>query len=334
MPAGSMDALGAFSYMTDNVPVWINCVTDLAVHTAAKHAEYTEAYKKHATTGKPRRRKNSSVCSIHTEDLFKKPNDPAPSAVAVDTTQGVENHGSARAQNQSGGNPRKRGTDEADPDFADAAFVSTRHNVIIHYDGHTQKILEDMVRNIVTARNNIRRGKMSQLPSMGFRSGMRCLPGRGPPDAVLSSIRSARDRGPPGPRNQTTFDLADKHLEVAHGLCESAAYQFLRAGDCKAELSSVEEKFRMLLEMATVEVQRLQKAKQQAPSEPEVEKEELELKLPPAPVLEPPSKPNASPTGTATGAIEVDDASSVSMEPIDLSAFRANRLNRMNRMAA
>lgn len=329
-----MDALGAFFYLTDNAPVWINHVTDLAVHTAAKHAEYTEAYKKHATTDKPRRRRNSSVCSIHTEDLFKRPNDPAPSAVAVDSTQGIENHDSARAQNQSGGNPRKGGPDEADPDSADAAFVSTRHNVIIHYDGHTQKTLEDMVRNIVTARNNIRRGKMSQLPSMGFRSGMRCLPGRDPPDAVLSSIRSARNRGPPAPRKQTTFDLADKHLEVAHGLCESAAYQFLRAGNCEAELSSVEEKFRTLLEMATVEVQRPQEAKQQAPSEPEAEKEESEPQLPPAPVLEPPSKPNASPTGTATGAIEVDDASSVSTEPVDLSVFRANRMNRVSRMVA
>lgn len=310
MPAGPMDALGAFSYLTDNTPAWIDRVTDLAAYTAAKHAEYTEAYRQYATTARPRRRrKNSSVCSIHTDDLLSSPQNPDD---ADDVTQD-SNQDAAAA---SAGDP----------------LVSTRHNVIIHYDGHTQKTLEDIVRNIVTARNNIRKGKMSQLPSMGFRSSRPTMPGRGPPDAMLSSIRSARNRAPPGPQKETAFDHADKHLEVAHGLCESAAYQVLRAGDCKAELGSVEEKFRMLFDMANVEVQRLKEAQAQESPEPEAEKEETGFELPPSTVPEPAttSKPRASPTGSATGAIEVDDASSsVSIESIDLTAFRANRMNRM-----
>ena len=65
-----MDALEAFNYLTDNVPEWITQVTNLAAHTAAKHAEYTEAYKEYATSAKPRRRKSSSVCSIRTAGLF------------------------------------------------------------------------------------------------------------------------------------------------------------------------------------------------------------------------------------------------------------------------
>ena len=318
MPAGSMDALGAFSYLTDNTPAWIDRVTDLVAYTTAKHAEYTEAYRQYATTVQPRRRrKNSSVCSIHTDDLLQPAQNPEDDA--GDLTQEAAGQDSSPDAAASAGDP----------------LVSTRHNVIIHYDGHTQKTLEDIVRNIVTARNNIRRGKMSQLPSMGFRSSRPTMPGRGPPDAVLSSIRSARNRAPPGPQKETAFDLADKHLEVAHGLCESAAYQFLRAGDCKAELGSVEEKFRILVDMAGVEVQRLKEAQEQESPEPEAEKEETGFELPPSTVTSTAeqattSKPRASPTGTAAGAIEVDDASSsVSMESIDLTAFRANRVNRM-----
>ncbi|ODM17853.1 hypothetical protein SI65_06641 [Aspergillus cristatus] len=344
MPAGPMDALGAFSYLSDNLPTWITRVTDLTAHTAAKNAEYAEAYKKHATTaGKPRRRrKNSSVCSIRTEELFPStqiPNAPTPSNVA-DQNQNPATNDSTCALNESTENSRKRGTDHDDaPSFEDptASLVSTRHNLIIHYDGHTQKVLEDIVRNIATARNNIRRGRMAQLPRMGFRAGMPSIPGRGPPDAVLSSIRSARNRGLPGPQKETSaFDLADKQLEVAHGLCESAACQFLRSGDCKSELSSVNEKFKLLLNISGVEVRRLKEEQERAPPEPEKEETAIEPQLPTSiPAIEPSEKLKpASPNEAATGAIEVDDDTSASMEPIDLRAFRANRMARMRRAPA
>lgn len=341
MPAGPMDALGAFSYLSDNLPTWITRVTDLAVHTAAKNTEYAEAYKKHATTaGKPRRRrKNSSVCSIHTEDTFPSTQIPeTPTTGAADQNQDPAANDYC-TQNESNENSRKRRTDDdAAASFEDptASLVSTRHNLIIHYDGHTQKILEDMVRNIVTARNNIRRGRMSQLPRMGFRQGMPSMPGRGPPDAVLSSIRSARNRGPPGPQKETAaFDLADKQLEVAHGLCESAAYQFLRSGDCKSELSSVDEKFKMLLDMSSVEVRRL-KEQERPPPEPEKEEIAMEPQLSTSiSAIEPNEKLKpASPNGAATGPIEVDDDTSASLESIDLKAFRANRMARMGRAPA
>lgn len=39
--------------------------------------------------------------------------------------------------------------------------IPSRGCKIIHYDGHTQQILEDMVRNIVIVRNDIQRGRMA-----------------------------------------------------------------------------------------------------------------------------------------------------------------------------
>ncbi|KAF5862752.1 hypothetical protein ETB97_011202 [Aspergillus alliaceus] len=339
MPAGSMDALGAFTHLTDNLPPWINRISDLAAHTATKHAEYAEAYKKLAVaSGNPRRRKNSSVCSIRTGELRKAITQPQPSADGP-TQDPTDAPKSALSPNPSAPNPRKRGTDEA-PSFAseENPFVSTRYNLVIHYDGDTQKSLEEMVRHIGTARNNIRRGRMSQMGAMGggMRSGtfsrsprMSSGPplvssGDGPDDQLLSTIRSTRNRGPP-PQSMTTkespFDRADKQLELAHSLCENAAYQFLRAGDCSTELRGVEDKFKTLLELAKAEVQRLteEREKERATKEAEAPKvESVQLTVSPT--------GNKLPASSA-GAIEVDDGTE-SEESIDLSTFRARRMMR------
>ena len=165
------------------------------------------------------------------------------------------------------------------------------------------------------------------MPPMSGRRG-------GPPDLMISNIRSARNRGPTGLRQEViAFDSADKHLEVAHGLCESAAYQFLRSGDCKTDLASVEKKFRILLGLAAAEVQRLNKTREQNPSvfEPKMEEEEEEKSKPqlPSAVIKPTNKPKASANGSATKPIEVDDTEPLSIESIDLTAFRTNRIYRM-----
>ena len=86
--------------------------------------------------------------------------------------------------------------------------------------------------------------------------------------------------------------------------------------------------------MAGSEVQRLKEEQTQESPEPEAEQEETGFELPPSTVTsaaEPAttSKPRASPAQAEAEAIEVDDASSVSIEQIDLTAFRANRMNRM-----
>ncbi|OOF91427.1 hypothetical protein ASPCADRAFT_211237 [Aspergillus carbonarius ITEM 5010] len=334
MPAGQqMDALGAFAYLSENIPSWLSRLSDLSTHTAAKHAEYAEAYKRHITV-RPRRRKNSSICSIRTEDLRSSAPDtetrPQSSAAETRTTVTTPN----TSQHQPNVNPRKRGAEETPTlDGSDQdPLVSTRNNLIIHYDGHTQKVLEEMVRNIGTARNNIRKGRMAQLPVSGYRNKMPDRSARinsladslssseSCEDDVLSSIRKARNQGPPGPRarKHSPFDAAEKQLELVHGMCETAAYHFLRSGDCSADLASVEAKFRSLLDLATNEVRRL---KAEQPEVPVVQEE----------------SPTMTPTATTIeadrqslskiDAIEVDDGTE-SVESIDLTAFRANRLRR------
>ncbi|KAE8376877.1 hypothetical protein BDV26DRAFT_224531 [Aspergillus bertholletiae] len=336
MPTGSMDALGAFSYLNDNLPTWINRISDLATHTAAKHAEYAEAYKNLGVPpGRPRRRKNSSVCSIRTDELRhavaqSPPVLDAPIQKDPETPQPASENPST-----SNPNPRKRGTDEA-LSFAseESPFVSTRYNLVIHYDGETQKSLEEIVRVMGTARNNIRKGKMSQIGAMRSSalnrsprmSNSPLLPpaGEESDDQLLSQVRSTRNRGPspqaaPVMAKNSPFDMADRQLELAHSLCETAAYQFLRVGDCSEELQGVLDKFKALLELSAGEVRRLteEQEKERAAKEkvaPQIESVQLTV-----------SPTSNKPSMSDIGAIEVDDGTE-SEESIDLSAFRARRM--------
>lgn len=344
-----MDALGAFSYLQSNLPAWITRVSELAAHTSAKHAEYLEAYRRYASF-KPRRRKNSSVCSIHTDDLVPIAQREGPPPEAVETTT-TDKDAPTPARHAG----RKRGTDEAPSiDSSDRyAFVSTRHNVIIEYDGHTQKVLEQVVCDIGVARNNIRRGKMSMMPRAGMRPGLlnktvnigsNNTSGGGSQLPSLACVRSTRtgagvvgvSESQTSIRKESSLDFADKQLELAYGLCETAAYQVLRSGDCGTELDGVEEKFKMLLEATTNEVNRLEQEKSQRQVQADAPTEKTPEKPPPTSsaarlariraIAKANDKPSDDEPVDKPGAIEVDDASSLSAESIDLSVFRSSRV--------
>lgn len=360
-----MDALGAFSHLETNLPNWITRVSQLADHAAARHAEYSEAYRRHTSyKPKPRRRKNSSAVSIHTDYFvpLAQRDDPKVEEAVEETEKPTETETEKRPEtrdtltlNQQAG--RKRGTDEAPSiDSGDRhTFVSTRHNVIIEYDGHIQKALDEIVKDIGIARNNIRRGKMGTMSRGGLRAGLlnrsAALTGNaagGEPSALasLACVRSTRTGAglvgvtgsTTGIRKESPFDYTDKQLEVAHGLCETAAYQVLRSGDCGTELDGVEEKFKMILEMVGKEVERLKEEKQKQEEEhaklPPVDStEETDSQAPPNPaaarlarIAAITASAKKPPTSESPGMIEVDDTSSISAESIDLSAFRSSRI--------
>ncbi|KAF9883270.1 hypothetical protein FE257_003790 [Aspergillus nanangensis] len=287
-----MDALGAFSHLFNNVPFWQTRLSELKAHTATRHAEYPPSSHEQL----PLR------CLVSFEQEFTGANDF--------TTP----------------NPQKRGTDQV-------SFIcsSERRNGIIYYDGHTQNSLKEMVHNIETARNNVRRVKMAQLPPLSLGTGMSSRGGRmnklsaslqaddAGPDQLLSNIRRARHRRLPAPPQQTQtapasdspLDLADKHLEVAHGLCETAACHFLRVGGCANKLSKVHEEFKVLLQMATKEVERLKPQ--------QIQEEEATITAEPAKK----SPEDNQPAISHDGAIEVDD-NAESVDSLGLKAFRTN----------
>ena len=326
MSAASMDmdnSLGAFAYLSENLPAWISELADLTSHTAVKRQEYVDAYRREVQPTTPRRRKSGSIRS--TQPVV----DPLPPSSSVVATRAADSTPAPTAVPSAHGIPRKRKCEEADltdPDERSVAGAMSktnpRCNVIIHYDGHTQKVLEEMVRGVGIARSYLRRGKMAQSPEgiglLGRTKRLADSPASllsRSNDSLLSGVRRARSRQFP----DSPFDLADRQLEVVHGLCENAAYQVLRAGECTKELRSVEEKLNSLLRMSMAEVSRLS---ERNPS-PVAVKQPMPM---PAP-LSKPTPPVETDQFQTPGPIEVDDASSVSVESIDIAAFRT-RLSR------
>jgi len=318
-------------------------VNNLAVHTAAKQAEFSDEYQKLAHV-QTRRRKNSSCRSIRPIQENETDRQQGTEKASVPPEKDAAD---STAKAAPAPNTRKRGTDQA-PSIQSAdgpQVIRTRHNVVIHYDGHTQRELEQVVRDIGSARNNIRKGKMTQLmkrPNLALdmfskrislREASRSLgaSSEGRPTA-MASIRSRNVQ------KETSFDFADKQLELAQSLCEAAAHQFLRSGDCSTELENIQQKFKLVLEAAESEVERLREEKKQEEKKQNEkkleEKKSEEKKLEEGKVAEMPRRKSAEkpvvladekPPEPDLTAIEVDDASSASSISIDISAFRSTR---------
>ncbi|QKX58357.1 uncharacterized protein TRUGW13939_05479 [Talaromyces rugulosus] len=292
-----MDALQCFTTIGENVPSWITRVTELAAHTAKKHAEFSAEYKKLADTLPPRRRKNSSVHSIRSE----------VAAAAV-------------TQSKRGEDATSIASDQI------SRFSRQRPRVVIQYDNHTQKELEQTVRDIGAARNNIRKGKMSQVMrrpnlTMEMFSSRSRDSLRNPALPMDSLVRVQAPRETPA-QQESAFDFTDKQLETAQSLCESAAHQFIRTGDCSTQLDTILEKFNLVLTATRKEVDRLHAEK---PADIDDEKVESETLAAPAIFMTVDCGEDGKAPDPEIAAIEVDDAPSESSVSIDITAFRSNR---------
>lgn len=311
MAANSMDALQCFASISDSVPSWITRVTELAAHTSRKHAEFSEEFKRLATTPSQlpslkRRRKNSSVHSIRPgSDLLLK-----HSAAALDATSNLSEDNAS-------------------------LVVHTRRQLIIYYDSHTQAELEQTVRDIGNARNSLRKGKLSQLMQKStngldmFAATSRSRESlRGMQLPPLEGFRRRANGAPTmtttinnNSQNDSAFDFADKQLDIAQSLCETAAHHFLRTGDCAKELEDMLAKFQIVLQTATQEATRLREEKERAAEQEQINgPPTISSGFKPIHAVEDDKPPEP---GSAT--IEVDDTVSDSSISIDITAFRSNR---------
>lgn len=316
MALQSIDAAQCFTLISENVPTWITRVSELAQHTAARHAEFAEEYKRLAPQ-RPRRRRNSSVHSIQPTSL---PDNEDTCAAKYGTTA-AENTDNNKFRIDLKPNPLKRPNDDLSSSGSLARPPTTRmrHNLVIHYDGHTQQELEHVVRDIGTARNWIRKGKLSQLskrsPFAFSRHMGTARPGSGIPSSRASPSRDFTESNP--------FEFVDKQLEVAQSLCETAAHQFLRCGNCATELQNVQEKFKSLLDVSISAASRFKQEKEQEEI-PKSPASSTEI-IPPLVKTEllaegtKPAEPAVAPE------IEVDDSASDGSVAIDITAFRSTR---------
>lgn len=220
---------------------------------------------------------------------------------------------------------------------------------MIYYDSAIQEEFGVLVRNIGSARNNIRKGKANatfktRMASIGREHGPSDLP-KLLKDRDGSLLVKGHDFEP--------FERVDRDLEAAQSFCEVGAHQFLREGNCREEIRGIRERFESCLKIAEQHVAKLEIDRQKEVEEEKQKEEErkakqerrrLELQDLAADIAV--DEDSTAETDKVVemdigaikvdeklssysfpgiGAIEVDDESDGSSVHIDLSAFRSTR---------
>ncbi|EEP75834.1 predicted protein [Uncinocarpus reesii 1704] len=331
---GSYDPepLNCFALLTNKIPTWISRVSDLAAHTAAKQEEFKTDYLKYSIQDQRCRRKKGSSLHTHKNDderssrlgMTLDPDDPCADPL---TRMKILKPSPGDVNTRKRPPARRESNDTLYSDEGTDRAVRPCHRFLIHYDCHTQSVLEKLVREIGGARNHIRKGRMSAMMKTGFgRKATQAEPS--PEDDLLKPIfRSTRQFAKTNGAKQSPFDVGDTYLESAQALCEMASHQFLRNGDCSLELNKTKEKLDLALAMAKEEVDRLAeeaKSEEKAEAEAKARREEKERQ---AQQLVSEQKIEGKDVDDHN-AIEVDDASDTSSISIDLTAFRSSRFRR------
>lgn len=277
MALASIDKVGAFAYLQVKLPALINRITDLAAHTSAKHTEYYEACHQQENS-RPPCPTSGSV----------RPLQPSKARVGQRRSPSEFEKQIAKAKGSMGPTECSGRKRRADKDLSinqDKPFtlMHKRQKVTIEYDGHTQKVLEEVVQDIGNCRSNIRRARMSMIqtrfvakpldkasclvnhvleepePSQEVAPNLvRCIQ----TETGMISVTSSKKF-----QKMSAIDYADKQLMLAHELCETAAYQALRTGDCISEIDSAVKNFKNLLGLASNEVRQLKEQKLQQTAE-------------------------------------------------------------------
>ncbi|KAI1910329.1 hypothetical protein LOZ12_004694 [Ophidiomyces ophidiicola] len=331
------DSSRCFTLLAQKLPSWLTRVSDLAAHTTAKQEEFKADYTKYARKDRKSRMRKGS--SLHTNRPDLEGSSHSLKSSSGSGTSQIDSLTRMKLLKPGDINQKKRIDDcSGSPNDTDR-HLRPRRQFIIHYDCQTQTALEKLVREIGGARNHIRKGRMVYMMKSSME--MKPLPEGFPPDDAMKPIfRSTRQitRPLPGAKN-SPFDLADTYLENAQALCEAAAHQFLRSGDCSKELDRTRQKLKLALDLAEIETEIEAEAEAKAEMKAKVkatEKEKEKGKEAGKEVEFEKLTSDVDIKATIPGkdldaprpAIEVDDASDVSSISIDITAFRASRFKR------
>ena len=364
----SVTPLQSFEHLNENLPSWLSRLDDLTAQVAEQNARFIRASQisEHIV-----KRTHNSTESLRPNDHDNHvPEPPSDVAVITATEPGTTytppnppfkclsqasrpKIGCASNTNLMQELKRKRSPGS---DIHSAASGRPRYRtkslLVVYYDGEIQNAFESLVKSIATARNILRKGKVTatfkaRMASMG--ADAKPFSGAVGDFAMLNPklIRSAgfsRTRLGPNMRGDgdvgmTEFDDADKDLETAQNLCEVGAHQFLRDGDCRLEITGTRKKFEKILDIARKEIEKLKLEAETSAKESEKKEDtvaaqpkeatpvtevevHMEKETEPSPVSIPSIKQI---NFTGVGTIEVDDESDSESVHIDLSAIRRTR---------
>lgn len=297
------DSHSAFAYLHGNIPQWFDNVADIEQKMVAMQSELSKIP---VSRSLPFKKRTGSMESIRDLDAIREETQPTE-------TQAHQSEPTTRKRKE----PSLLSGQQSGP-----SKLRSRTMIVVNYDGQIQTAFEQLVRAIGTGRNMLRKAKMAAkleamaalagssdeddddddshaiMSKIGYRhrSGLPSMRARG-------MVRMTESSGTPVER----FDTADKALEEAQALCERAAHQSLREGDCRKELEGVRRHFTQVVDIAKDEVAR-QAAKTLVASEkeqlaaapqpekrttitlPDIKKEPIATVIPPAIPYNPTSK--------------------------------------------
>lgn len=321
----------AFAFLHQNTPTWIKDVTEIE----GKIVRMQEELAKMPLSKSLLKKRTGSVESIRDLDTPPLHYDDRDNS----HTPYIALHPSRK---------RKTPTITSGDISAPPKFRS-RMMVIVTYDGQIQKSFEGLVRAIGTGRNMLRKAKMAaKAEEMAALAAFEEDSDEEDPYAFVNSKIGYRNRtglsslrvkastdgevevATPTVAPTEIFDVPDKALEFAQALCEKAAHQSLRDGDCRKELEGVKKHFQEIHDRAAVEVAK-HLAKKQADEETKRIREEENRNLTEPMEAEPtPAVPDGKPApaisaGAPPGGIDIevddeDDDMDFVMPPIRLTS--------------
>ncbi|KAI4167206.1 MAG: hypothetical protein LQ343_007392 [Gyalolechia ehrenbergii] len=324
----AMDALKSFVHLTDSIPDWLVKLDELAVQVAEQHSRFSRLSQSQFTEFRLSKKHDSTESLRPPKDDLDDPSSPAlldpfaPSKKIPPTSQPGANILVKQIRRK-----RKSGSAELSAASGPQRY-RTRSLVIVYYDSAIQEAFEQLVRSIAGARNNLRKGRTAasfkaRMASMGMREDE---DDQGYP-ALSPKVMIKRASRVSPPTESPSFRKADEDLDAAQNLCEVAAHQFLREGDCGEEIAGTRKRFEECLETAKAEVEKLQ-AEEANKSEVDPTEQAPEVVDNPVTIstekTEGPRIPTI-PTLATTGTIEVDNDSDASSVHLDLTAFRRMR---------
>ena len=242
----------SFSFLHENLPQWCQDVADIEKKIIAMQSELSRIP---VSRSLPFKKRTGSMESIRDLGAIREEVSP-PSGEAHQSEPIIRKRKEPSLLSGEPSGPTK---------------LRSRTMIVVNYDGQIQSSFEHLVRVIGTGRNLLRKGKMAAKLNA-----MAALAGSSDEDdddddsnAIMSKIGYRHRSGPPSMRARgmvptagsagtpvERFDTADKALEEAQALCERAAHQSLREGDCRKELAGVQKHFTEVMEIAKGEVER------------------------------------------------------------------------------
>ncbi|KAI9821645.1 MAG: hypothetical protein M1827_002226 [Pycnora praestabilis] len=261
-------ALTAFTHLTTSVPSWLASLDDLRSHLNNCQLELSEL----SNCYPPKKHKNGSTESIRPGSVNAESPSTQISPTTAPSSPYVPNDASAFKQQHQQQLRRKRKQNRSESmNSANSGLTKyrTRSMIIVYYDSAVQSAFESLVRNIGTARNNLRKGKMAArmatITSQADRMSRMPLGANGGDDdeedeesfrPKFTFTRRVRPGSGGAPPKNDVFDDVDAVLEKAQALCETGAHQFLRDGDCIEEIDGISSCFEGCLGISTSEAEK------------------------------------------------------------------------------